>query len=216
MRVPHCSTISITCQIAQEVHIRIANLPISDRLRDLRQGDLNNLIRVNGVVTRRTGVFPQLKNVTYDCVACGVSLGPYQVCVTELSPTSCISCQSKGPFKINQQKTEYGNFQRLTLQETPGSVPPGRVPRYKEVTLLGDLIDLARPGEEIEVTGVYEHNQQGVARNTNGFPVFGTVISANGIQKVNGTASNVLSDEDKRRIRELSQDPQVRCMSMLL
>jgi hypothetical protein len=33
-------------------------------------------------------------------------------------------------------------------------VPPGRVPRYKIVVLTSDLIDSARPGEEIEVTGV--------------------------------------------------------------
>ena len=35
----------------------------------------------------------------------------------------------------------------------------GRVPRYKDVILLGDLIDVARPGEEVEVTGVYMHTQ---------------------------------------------------------
>ena len=138
----------------------------------------------------------------------------------EHQPSSCVSCGAKGPFKANPHKTEYGNFQRITLQETPGSVPPGRVPRYKEVTLLGDLIDIARPGEEIEVTGIYEHNMQGVARNTNGFPVFGTVISANGVQKKSGTSSTILSDEDKRKILELSKDPMVRlderCMSSIL
>lgn len=37
----------------------------------------------------------------------------------------------------------------MTLQESPGSVPPGRLPRHREVILLWDLIDLAKPGEEI-------------------------------------------------------------------
>lgn len=32
-------------------------------------------------------------------------------------------------------------------KESPGSVPPGRVPRHKDVILLADLIDRARPGE---------------------------------------------------------------------
>lgn len=32
-------------------------------------------------------------------------------------------------------------------------MPAGRLPRHKEVILLHDLIDCARPGEEIEVTG---------------------------------------------------------------
>jgi hypothetical protein len=46
-------------------------------------------------------------------------------------------------------KTIYRNYQKLTLQESPGIVPAGRLPRYKEVILLNDLIDCARPGEEI-------------------------------------------------------------------
>jgi DNA replication licensing factor MCM2 len=176
----------------------------------LRQGDLNNLIRVSGVVTRRTGVFPQLKSVAYDCKACGQVLGPFRITNAEVRPTSCISCQQKGPFSINNQKSEYGNYQKITLQESPGSVPAGRVPRYKDVILLGDLIDIARPGEEIEVTGIYEHSQIGVSKDKNGFPVFSTVIQANNIQKKSGASNTDLSDEDKRMIRELSNDPQVR------
>lgn len=41
------------------------------------------------------------------------------------------------------------------MQETPGTVPAGRVPRHKEVHLLGDNIDVARPGDEVEITGIY-------------------------------------------------------------
>jgi DNA replicative helicase MCM subunit Mcm2 (Cdc46/Mcm family) len=37
----------------------------------------------------------------------------------------------------------------MTLQESPGSVPAGRLPRHREVILLWDLIDSAKPGEEI-------------------------------------------------------------------
>lgn len=48
-------------------------------------------------------------------------------------------------------QTIYRNYQKLTLQESPGIVPAGRLPRYKEVILLNDLIDCARPGEEIVI-----------------------------------------------------------------
>lgn len=58
------------------------------------------------------------------------------------------------PMQVNASQTIYKNYQKLTLQETPGSVPAGRLPRHKEVILLYDLIDCARPGEEVEVTGV--------------------------------------------------------------
>jgi len=76
----------------------------------------------------------------------------------KVRPDLCPCCQRHGPFKVNQEQTVYGNYQKLAIQETPGSVPPGRVPRHKDVVLLADLIDVARPGEEVDVTGVYVHS----------------------------------------------------------
>lgn len=55
--------------------------------------------------------------------------------------------------QVNMTKTIYRNYQKLTLQESPGSVPAGRLPRHKEIILLHDLIDCARPGEQVEITG---------------------------------------------------------------
>ena len=51
------------------------------------------------------------------------------------------------------QETIYRNYQKITLQESPGSVQAGRLPRHKEVILLHDLIDQARPGEEVTIVG---------------------------------------------------------------
>ncbi|CAD6931960.1 unnamed protein product [Tilletia controversa] len=48
-----------------------------------------------------------------------------------------------------------------------------------EVILLWDLIDSAKPGEEIEVTGIYRNNFDAALNTKNGFPVFVTVIEAN-------------------------------------
>jgi DNA replication licensing factor MCM2 len=80
--------------------------------------------------------------VKYDCVVCGHGIGPIVANWTsENSPRSCPNCQSKGPFALNSENTIYRNFQRITIQESPGSVPAGRLPRQKEVVLLADLID---------------------------------------------------------------------------
>lgn len=56
-------------------------------------------------------------------------------------------------MQVNVQQTIYRNYQKITLQESPGSVQAGRLPRHKEVILLHDLIDQARPGEEISIVG---------------------------------------------------------------
>ena len=42
----------------QEIYVRINDLPVEDKLRELRQVHLNALIKFRGVVTKRTQVFP--------------------------------------------------------------------------------------------------------------------------------------------------------------
>ncbi|KAI8803597.1 MCM2/3/5 family-domain-containing protein [Cladochytrium replicatum] len=198
--------------IKSEVHVRISEVPIVDSLRDLKQTHLNSLVRVGGVVTRRTGVFPQLKYVRYDCVKCGHILGPFiQDLSQEIKLGSCPECQSKGPFSINNEETVYRNYQKITLQESPGSVPAGRLPRHKEVILLWDLVDSVRPGEEIEITGIYRNNFDMSLNTKNGFPVFSTIIEANHISKKEDMyASFRLTEDDVREIRQLARDPRIR------
>ncbi|TYG79317.1 hypothetical protein ES288_D02G129400v1 [Gossypium darwinii] len=178
--------------IHQKIYIRITNLPIYDHIRDIRQIHLNTMVRIGGVVTRRSGVFPQLQQVKYDCSKCGSILGPFF------------------QNSYSEVKTVYRNYQKLTLQESPGTVPAGRLPRYKEVILLNDLIDCARPGEEIEVTGIYTNNFDMSLNTKNGFPVFATVVEANYVAKKQDLFSAYkLTQEDKEDIEKLARDPQI-------
>ncbi|KAL9254469.1 DNA replication licensing factor MCM2-like protein [Drosera capensis] len=180
--------------IHQKIYVRVTNLPVYDQIRNIRQIHLNTMIRIGGVVTRRSGVFPQLQQNSYSEVKVG----------------SCPECQSKGPFTVNVEQTIYRNYQKLTLQESPGIVPAGRLPRYKEVILLNDLIDCARPGEEIEVTGVYTNNFDLSLNTKNGFPVFATVVEANYVAKKQDLFSAYkLTQEDKEEIEKLAKDPRI-------
>ena len=43
----------------QDIYVRINELPVEDKVRELRQVHLNALIKFRGVVTKRTQVFPQ-------------------------------------------------------------------------------------------------------------------------------------------------------------
>lgn len=63
------------------------------------------MIRIGGVVTRRSGVFPQLQQVKFDCGKCGTILGPFfQNSYSEVKVGSCPECQSKGPFTVNVEQ----------------------------------------------------------------------------------------------------------------
>ncbi|GCE99808.1 MCM DNA helicase complex subunit [Zygosaccharomyces mellis] len=203
-------------RIHSEIHVRISDFPTIHNLRELREANLNTLVRVTGVVTRRTGVFPQLKYVKFNCLKCGSILGPFfQDSNEEIRISFCTNCRSKGPFTVNGEKTVYRNYQRITLQEAPGTVPAGRLPRHREVILLADLVDISKPGEEVEVTGIYKNNYDGNLNAKNGFPVFATILEANSIKRREGNALNddeegldVFSwtEEEEREFRKMSRD----------
>merc|ERR1719336_3414883 len=197
--------------IAKEIHVRIVDLPLVEELRSLRQLHLNQLIRTSGVVTSSSGVLPQLSLIKYDCDKCNYVLGPFvQTQNQETKPGVCPECQSRGPFSINMEETLYKNYQRITIQESPGKVTAGRLPRSKDAILLGDLCDSCRPGDEIELTGVYTNNYDGSLNTNNGFPVFATVIMANHIlRKDDSNATKNLTDDDVKAIMTLSKDERI-------
>jgi len=197
--------------ITKEIHVRITDLPLVEELRSLRQLHLNQLIRTSGVVTSSTGVLPQLSLIKYDCDKCSYIMGPFvQSQNQETKPGVCPECQSRGPFNINMEETLYKNYQRITMQESPGKVPAGRLPRSKDAILLGDLCDTCKPGDEIELTGVYTNNYDGSLNTAQGFPVFATVIMANHVyRKDESNATKSMTDEDIKAIVALSKDERI-------
>jgi len=169
------------------------------------------LIRTSGVVSGSSGVLPQLSMIKYDCVKCGYIVGPfYQSQNEETKPGTCPECQSLGPFEINQEHTLYKNYQRITIQESPGKVSAGRLPRSKDAILMGDLCDTCKPGDEIELTGVYSNSYDSSLNTKNGFPIFATVIVANHIVRNDEKGeTDRMTDDDIKAITQLSKDERI-------
>lgn len=58
-----------------------------------------------GVVTVTSGILPQLSVVKFDCKVCSYVLGPFvQRQGEEVRPTTCPSCQGRGPFELNVEE----------------------------------------------------------------------------------------------------------------
>lgn len=195
--------------IHSEVYFKIREFPLSESLRDLRTTHLNTMIKVQGVITRRYPVYSQLKKIFYIC-KCGNRMGPvFQSDISETKLGQCPVCHSNGPFSMDSETTVYRNYQKVTIQESPGSVLPGRVPRHKDVILLGDNIDTARPGDEIEVVGIYTNSFDYSMNVKHGFPVFNTMIEANNIKKVSDINFGHLTRKDKDKIHSYSRKPNI-------
>jgi DNA replication licensing factor MCM2 len=76
-------------------------------------------------------------------------------------------------------------------------VPPGRVPRQKECIVFHDQVDAARPGDEVEITGIYKNRYDYISNQKHGFPVFQTVVEVNNLRRFGDEEIIELTDEDK-------------------
>lgn len=71
-------------------------------------------------------------------------------------------------------------------------------------------IAAVRPGEEVVLTGIYQHNFEATQNARHGFPVYSTHIEANHVQKKGDQYSAAkLTDDDKAEIRALARDPRI-------
>jgi DNA replication licensing factor MCM2 len=91
--------------VTSEIYVRFNNVPINDSLRNIRNIHLNSLVRVIGVVTRCTGIFPQLLTTNFFCGKCGYKIGPFvqNNCEIDTKPIACPNCQTRRSFILNDQ-----------------------------------------------------------------------------------------------------------------
>ena len=108
-----------------------------------RHSHLNTLVKVTGVVTRRTGVYPQMSVLFFICRTCGNQIGPLMQsgeAEFEVKPQQCTHCEGRGPFDVDQHHTVYRNYQKITLQVRAragsGRRRPGRA-AVRDESILG-------------------------------------------------------------------------------
>jgi DNA replication licensing factor MCM2 len=76
------------------------------------------MINIRGVVTKRTAVFPELREVYQKCPRCANVLGPFINNPDQqqlLFSGACARCQYKGKMEINFSQCIYRNYQKWTL-----------------------------------------------------------------------------------------------------
>ena len=75
--------------------------------------------------------------------------------------------------------------------------------------MLNDQVDSARPGDEVEITGIFINRFDYFANIKHGFPVFTTIIEANYIRRFGDEDIIELTEEDKQAIRNLAREPNI-------
>jgi DNA replication licensing factor MCM2 len=61
--------------------------------------------------------------------------------------------------------------------------------------LLGDNIDSAKPGDEVEIIGIYMHRFDYLMNIKHGFPIFNVLIECNNLRRKDEIFNTNLSDD---------------------
>lgn len=137
------------------MQVRPFNLQQVHKLRDLDPSHIDQLVAVQGMVTRVSPVIPDLKQGFFRCSVCDTTTNVMINRGRIEEPSSCPNCQSKLSMEMVHNRCHYSDKQMVRLQETPDEIPEGETPQAVTLFAFDDLVDSVRPGDRVEVTGIF-------------------------------------------------------------
>ena len=193
-------------QILPSLEVRPFNLLEKHAMRDLNPSDIDKMVAVKGMVTRCSAVIPELKGAYFKCLTCGAS--PEIVVVNRgrvnEPPLKCLECRNQGTMTLIHNRCYFANKQQVKMQETPDVIPEGATPNTVSMCVFDSLVDEAKPGDRVEVTGVYRAVPIRVAPNQRAIrSIYKTYLDIIHIRKdTKGKLRNTAKKDDNEDMKD--------------
>lgn len=181
--------------------------------RTISSQHLNQTVSIEGIVTRCSLIRPKVvKSVHYNE---NKNIFQYKEYLDQ-TMTNGVTTSSVYPQEDDEGNpllTEYGyctyrDHQTISIQEMPERAPAGQLPRGVDVVLDDDLVDKVKPGDRVQLVGIYRTMGN---RNTNhSSALFKTLILANNVVLLSsksggGVATATITDTDIRNINKIAK-----------
>ncbi|ONH67928.1 DNA replication licensing factor MCM6 [Cyberlindnera fabianii] len=152
----NASTASSTLGTSERVfHIGFYNLPLVQKIRDIRADQIGSLLCISGTITRTSEVRPELYRATFSCDMCRAVIEGVEQVFKYTEPTHCPNpqCVNQSMWTLNIQKSQFTDWQKLRIQENSNEIPSGSMPRTFDIVLRGDIVERAKPGDRCKFSG---------------------------------------------------------------
>ncbi|XAR72782.1 DNA helicase [Bertholletia excelsa] len=142
----------------KHIQARIFNLKTSTSMRNLNPSDIEKMVSLKGMIIRCSSIIPEIREAIFRCLVCGYYSDPIVVDrgrITE--PTVCgkQECLAKNSMALVHNRCRFADKQIVRLQETPDEIPEGGTPHTVSLLMHDKLVDAGKPGDRVEVTGIY-------------------------------------------------------------
>ncbi|PKK80763.1 MCM-domain-containing protein [Rhizophagus irregularis] len=141
----------------EDIRVRPYNLGISKNMRELNPSDIDQLVCIKGLLIRSSPILPEMAVAFFRCSICDKSV-EVEVDRSKIDePSRCPrkQCNSSGTMVLIHNRSIFKDKQVCRLQETPDCIPDGQTPHTISLCLYDNLVDIARPGDKIELTAIY-------------------------------------------------------------
>lgn len=199
------------CQVnVEDLNIRVYDLYRATALREVGALQISNLIMVTGIVIRSSVVKPKALKACFECRRCGSRQIIVQSDASKTflrTPLLCSApeCRREGPFTFVEEESTFVNEQEIWVQESPDELPPGQLPRSLHLKLYDDLVDVARPGDNVSVVGIVRTLPRKVKGGV--MSTFDIFIDVNSIAVLGKEQAALPDPEEIAKIQELAKDP---------
>ena len=206
-------------KIEHEIRARIGNYPVQRSLRQINAEVIGKMTSVSGMVLRASEVKPLAKELIFICPEGHRTDVILDKDLKLTNPPECSNpkCKHK-QLDIEPKSSRFIDVQFVRLQELPEDLPPGQLPHYLDVTVKQDLVDNARPGDRIVLTGIIRIEQErmsGVSKNES--PLYRLRLDGNNVEFLGGKGDKIsrriereeISPEEEKMISALSKNPDI-------
>ncbi len=191
------------------IQVRIRNLTEKLSLRQINTEYLDKLVSVTGMVVRASELKPMIVEAAFKCgnghltyiKQSGIVLKGPKIC-DEFS-SGCKSTK----FDLDIKNTVFVDYQIVRLQELPEELPPGQLPQAFDVSLQEDIVNTARPGDRVILTGVIRAEAE-YSRGSGKLRIFRSKIDGNYVEAVGKEPELIqITEEDEKMIKEIASQP---------
>jgi len=176
--------------------------------RTLTARNLGNLVCLEGIITKCSLVRPKVVKSVHFCPATGKTLERVYSDLTSFDAYPSTAAYPTQDEDGNPLQTEFGlskfkDHQTLTVQEMPEKAPAGQLPRSVDIIADNDLVDLAKPGDRVQIIGNFRcmpGKQGGFTSGT-----FRTVLIANNVALISKEVTPNITGEDVQKCKKFSK-----------
>ena len=140
-------------RVKQELTVRLRGLPDLVPLRKVDTSYIDHMIAISGMVVRTSELRPMMTEAAWVCPS-GHLTYQEQDDLALKKPPKCELCGEVRNFELDKRHCRFIDFQVVRVQELPEELPPGQLPQFFDVNVEGDIVNTARPGDRVVLTGV--------------------------------------------------------------